>query len=77
MRIRVNAGETHLSIPAPTLIVLNTPVLWAYLTKNGHPLPYSRCADLIHALRNWKKRHPDIPLVEINVRDGTCVRIEL
>ena len=51
MRIRVNAGETHLSIPAPTLIVLNTPVLWAYLKKNGHPLPYSRCADLIHALR--------------------------
>ena len=77
--VQENGGENH-DISIPTGVALNrvtAGVLSKLLQKNGVVIQKKQLLELMKAVKDYKKTHPDWKLVEVDEADGEHVEVIL
>lgn len=80
MKIRIRSREGNFHLPIPTGLVLNgltASLLPQVCSEMGLKLSKQQAKNLIFALKQFRRTHKDLVLVEVRSADGDEVLIKL
>ncbi len=79
MRIQLSGAEEHLNLYLPTGLMCNRLALgtaFSVMHRKYHvPLTASQAGRFAHALRQFRRTHPNWVLVEVESADGERIQI--